>query len=67
MHDESLDSLLAALKQHSKKHGASFYPHFHSYNIIRFLKLVKKGAKFSYNEKTWDINWDISEKVLDTE
>lgn len=64
--EESLDSLLEAMKQYSKKCGKNFYADFHAYDIVRYLKLVKRKARFHYQYKILpEIVWDV-EKIEET-
>lgn len=68
--EESLQSLIDAAKLYSKQKendpdGSSFYPTMYHYTMIRYLKLVKKKAKFSFNPDQCftkpTLNWDVDE------
>lgn len=59
--NESLDSLIEACKQYSKHHEGpnTFYPTIFHYSVVRYLKLVKRSAIFSYNEQKEKIEWIV--------
>jgi hypothetical protein len=68
--EESLQSLIDAAKLYSKKNEGegphSFYPTMYHYTMIRYLKLVKRKAKFFFDPDDRrfggpTLNWDVDE------
>lgn len=57
--NKSLDSLIVALKQLSKRHDGDFYPPTCYYVFLRWAKLAKRGAIFKYDAVNDKMNWDL--------
>jgi hypothetical protein len=57
--NKSLDSLIVALKQLSKRHDGNFYPPACYYMFLRWAKLAKRGAIFKYDAVTDKMTWDL--------
>lgn len=54
-----IDSLISALKHMSKRNDGNFYPSVCYYNVIQWIRALKKGAIFRYNKERNEINWDF--------
>ena len=56
-----LDTLVTVLKQASKKHDGGFYPAIRYADALRWVKLARRGAIFSFNPAPLakDITWQL--------